>query len=313
MLWYLVTPFPYTSEDAAQWKEKVRLNFETAQEINWAIFVKNGAEDDITLQFYGSVTLRKDGVIGFWALPDGRGRGHMTAAVKMVIEYARSCYFGERENPLGVGNVLRWAGLTPNLGSAAVAYKCGFTFLHAQDLVHVAGLAVAPDRYFPWSDKRFEAVLKLEQAPITGADLAHAQESWPAIIRYARGFGKDVNMYYNEEIPHFEGTQKLLQLLDDADFCKQYHISSLASRVLHQLSKIKRGEVISYAELAARSGKPKAVRAVATIVGKNPFPLLIPCHRIVPKVFADGKSNDVGKYFYGAAAKRHLLKMEGVV
>ncbi len=69
---------------------------------------------------------------------------------------------------------------------------------------------------------------------------------------------------------------------------------------------LKRGEVISYEELANRVGT-KAVRAVATAVGRNPIPVIIPCHRVVRK---DGS---IGKYSMGGSeVKRAILALEGV-
>ncbi len=74
--------------------------------------------------------------------------------------------------------------------------------------------------------------------------------------------------------------------------------------------EIKRGEIISYAELARRSTNPGAVRATASALRKNRFPLIIPCHRVVRR---DGRIGG----FCGAAdgrmvaLKKALLKLEG--
>lgn len=68
------------------------------------------------------------------------------------------------------------------------------------------------------------------------------------------------------------------------------------------------GETISYGGLADRVGHPRAARAVGTVVGSNPMPILIPCHRVLP---ADGS---LGNYSGGAGPsfKRRLLELEGV-
>ena len=52
-------------------------------------------------------------------------------------------------------------------------------------------------------------------------------------------------------------------------------------KVWNYLKKIPKGKVKSYLEVAKGIGKPKAFRAVANAVGKNPYPLLIPCHRVI--------------------------------
>ncbi len=84
----------------------------------------------------------------------------------------------------------------------------------------------------------------------------------------------------------------------------------LQTLVYKTLRKIPRGQTITYKELAEKVGKPKAVRAVATIVGRNPEPITTPCHRVIR---SDGR---VGKYTYkgkrNQAKKIALLKSEGV-
>ncbi len=77
-------------------------------------------------------------------------------------------------------------------------------------------------------------------------------------------------------------------------------------KTLNVLRKTPRGEVRTYGELAALAGRPKAVRAVGNIMARNPVPLLIPCHRIVPS------SGGVGNYGLGVELKRKLLAREGV-
>lgn len=89
-------------------------------------------------------------------------------------------------------------------------------------------------------------------------------------------------------------------------------------RVFAALAKVPRGEVISYGELAAAAGSPRAARAVGSALGKNPIPILLPCHRVVA-------SNGIGGYGGSAARgwrpagqdpisfKRALLASEGVL
>jgi methylated-DNA-[protein]-cysteine S-methyltransferase len=78
-------------------------------------------------------------------------------------------------------------------------------------------------------------------------------------------------------------------------------------RVWQELQKIPRGQAISYKELAARVGKSQASRAVGQANGRNPIPLIIPCHRVIA---ADGS---LGGYSSGLDRKRWLLKHEGVI
>ncbi len=83
-------------------------------------------------------------------------------------------------------------------------------------------------------------------------------------------------------------------------------LSDFQKTVLNALRQVPRGEVRTYKELAALAGRPKAVRAVGNAMARNPVPLLIPCHRIVPC------GGGVGNYGLGVRMKRELLSREGV-
>jgi len=63
---------------------------------------------------------------------------------------------------------------------------------------------------------------------------------------------------------------------------------------------------LTYSQLAEKVGPPKAIRAVASAVGKNPLPIINACHRILPK------SGGVGKFRYGTLVKTQLLTLEGI-
>lgn len=81
--------------------------------------------------------------------------------------------------------------------------------------------------------------------------------------------------------------------------------SDLQLAVWKELAKVPYGETISYTELAAKSGYASAIRAVATAVGQNPIPVVIPCHRVVRK------SGEVGEYSLGGVeVKKFLLGLE---
>lgn len=73
------------------------------------------------------------------------------------------------------------------------------------------------------------------------------------------------------------------------------------------LQRIPFGETISYMELARRVGRPKAIRAVGQANGRNPIPIVVPCHRVIG---ADGKLTGFGG---GIPLKRRLLEHEGVL
>ncbi|WP_054711850.1 methylated-DNA--[protein]-cysteine S-methyltransferase [Secundilactobacillus paracollinoides] len=78
----------------------------------------------------------------------------------------------------------------------------------------------------------------------------------------------------------------------------------LQQRVWQALTTVPYGTQLTYSDLAQQVGYPKAVRAVATAVAKNPLLFVVPCHRVVRK---DGSA---GQYRGGVDLKRHLLTME---
>jgi methylated-DNA-[protein]-cysteine S-methyltransferase len=86
-------------------------------------------------------------------------------------------------------------------------------------------------------------------------------------------------------------------------------IAAWDRRVLEGARTIGRGEVTSYGRLARRIGAPGAARAVGAALGRNPFWLLVPCHRIVA---GDGSLGGYGGGPDGLEVKRDLLALEGV-
>lgn len=84
-------------------------------------------------------------------------------------------------------------------------------------------------------------------------------------------------------------------------------LSAFEQEVLRKTLEIPRGEVRPYAWVAREIGRPRAVRAVGTVLGHNPIPVLIPCHRVVR---SDGA---LGQYSMGGPhVKRDILSREGV-
>ena len=75
-------------------------------------------------------------------------------------------------------------------------------------------------------------------------------------------------------------------------------------KVWEALLAIPPGSLVAYEDLAVYIGLPKAARAVANAVGKNPIPVIIPCHRVIRKM------GEIGGYRYGSARKQALLGWE---
>jgi len=81
-------------------------------------------------------------------------------------------------------------------------------------------------------------------------------------------------------------------------------VPAFQRRVLEAARRIPFGEARPYAWIAERVGHPRAVRAVGTALGRNPVPLLVPCHRVWR---SDG---GLGGYLFGGECKRRLVELE---
>jgi len=79
-------------------------------------------------------------------------------------------------------------------------------------------------------------------------------------------------------------------------------------KIWNFLKKIPKGSVKTYSQVASAIGKPLAIRAVANAIGKNPYPIKIPCHRVIKSNGSLGGYSAKG----GIKMKRKLLKKEGI-
>jgi methylated-DNA-[protein]-cysteine S-methyltransferase len=121
--------------------------------------------------------------------------------------------------------------------------------------------------------------------------------------RHARRDAEDVPPVLKETATqleeYFAGERTEFDLpmeLDGTDFQRE---------VWTELTRIPYGETISYGELARRVGRPNGPRAVGQANGRNPVPIIVPCHRVLA-------SDGIGGYGGGLKVKRALLALEGV-
>lgn len=80
----------------------------------------------------------------------------------------------------------------------------------------------------------------------------------------------------------------------------------LDKKIYKKLLEVPEGKITTYGELAKAVGLKNGQRAVGRIMNKNPYPVIIPCHRVVK---SDGK---VGGYGYGQDVKINMLTKEGI-
>lgn len=86
----------------------------------------------------------------------------------------------------------------------------------------------------------------------------------------------------------------------------QLHGTEFQNKVWTLLLDLPLGKMISYGELAAMAGHPRAARAVGTTMARNQIPVIIPCHRVIPS------SRKIGHYTGGVDIKEQLLALEGI-
>ncbi len=103
---------------------------------------------------------------------------------------------------------------------------------------------------------------------------------------------------------YFHGKRRTFQLPLDNDA-----LTSFSCKVQQELLKVPFGSVVSYGELAKLSGSPNAARAIGTVMSSNPFPLVVPCHRVVN---SDGR---IGQYSaaHGTSTKSWLIEFESMI
>ena len=80
----------------------------------------------------------------------------------------------------------------------------------------------------------------------------------------------------------------------------------LSTKVYRKLLQVPKGKVTTYRELANAVGLKNGQRIIGMIMKKNPFPVIVPCHRVVK---SDGK---IGGYAYGRRVKSKMLTSEGI-
>ena len=124
----------------------------------------------------------------------------------------------------------------------------------------------------------------------------------------------------DEALAHIFGVRVLRSPLDDVrreldeyfagqrrafDLPLDLRVAPFHEQVLRELALVPYGQVDTYGHLAARVGRPKAARAVGTVMNRNPLAIVLPCHRIV------GANGSLTGYAGGLDVKRALLALEG--
>jgi len=123
-----------------------------------------------------------------------------------------------------------------------------------------------------------------------------AADRWYAVTVMAAGYS--LWAVDNWQFPAAQREARLTVPLDRAGR------TGFRGEVLEALEAVEFGGTVSYGELAALAGRPRAARAVGTAMSTNPIPILVPCHRVLRA------GGDIGEYGGGIEAKVWLLAME---
>jgi methylated-DNA-[protein]-cysteine S-methyltransferase len=132
--------------------------------------------------------------------------------------------------------------------------------------------------------------------------ISYRGDGWEEAL--ARSFGVRVLRSPLDEVrreldEYFEGRRHTFDLPLDL------RVAPFYADVLGELARVPYGRTDTYGALAARVGRPKAARAVGTVMNRNPIPIVLPCHRIV------GANGSLTGYAGGLDVKRRLLQLEG--
>jgi len=139
--------------------------------------------------------------------------------------------------------------------------------------------------------------------------IAYDAEPEQELERLARSFGvrvlrssKPIDAARRELDEYFEGDRRRFDLPIDVALLADFN-----RRVLGELARVPYGEVVTYGELAARAARPRAARAVGTVMNRNPLPIVLPCHRVI------GANGKLVGYAGGLERKEQLLRLEGAI
>lgn len=123
----------------------------------------------------------------------------------------------------------------------------------------------------------------------------------------AMRYDPEPDWIYNEK-PFADARQQLTEYFagERKEFDLQLSLTGTEFQllVLEELKRIPYGATTSYGDIAQRIGRPKAVRAVGAANGRNPIPIIVPCHRVI------GSSGDLTGFGGGLGAKEALLRLE---
>ncbi len=121
-------------------------------------------------------------------------------------------------------------------------------------------------------------------------------DSLNVLSKFEKKIVNEFNRYFNKELVHF-------------NFPIEYPktVTDFQKLVLENVRKIEYGKYKTYKDIACEIGNEFAFRAVGNTLNKNPFPIVIPCHRVI------GANGALKGFSAGVSWKKYLLKLEGII
>jgi methylated-DNA-[protein]-cysteine S-methyltransferase len=139
--------------------------------------------------------------------------------------------------------------------------------------------------------------------------IAYDAEPERELDRLARAFGvrvlrspRPIDPARRQLDEYFAGSRQSFDVTLDLALLADFN-----RRVLRELARVPYGEVVTYGELASRAARPRAARAVGTVMNRNPLPIVLPCHRVI------GANGKLVGYAGGLERKEALLRLEGAL
>lgn len=121
---------------------------------------------------------------------------------------------------------------------------------------------------------------------------------------------KIIKVFFSAEKPSRNSglAEELISYVTDDTPCPKVELdlsgfNDFHRRVISVVMNIPRGRTMAYGQVAGIAGHPGAARAVGSVMAKNPFVILVPCHRVVAK-------KGLGGFAWGLEAKERLLEFE---
>jgi methylated-DNA-[protein]-cysteine S-methyltransferase len=180
--------------------------------------------------------------------------------------------------------------------------------LHTLDTLHGELPAMDPTAYYADLATPIGRVLvAATDAGLVRVSFRQSAASFARELRTQLGLHMVRSTTRTTEVVHqlrayFAGRRRAFDVRIDLSRLTPFH-----RQVLEATAEVPPGQVVSYGEIARRIGRPSGSRAVGQALGRNPVPIVIPCHRVVA---AGGR---LGGYTGGLAIKKKLLRLEGAM